>query len=204
MKEQLTSTVSVAVSRAARVRQTLWLTQSAFFAMLAVCVIVYHGHTANTDGISYYGVYGPTIPVLFAGFLTAAWGLWWVSGPMVLAGAPDLLGPGLRVIAIGLVVLLVTPFDRGTFLNWAHMITGVVMALVQIALSVALIVRRANWASICAFVVLLAGGIMGALSLPDWHVSLLLAGECLLEVGFAWCLIEWTSALSPGDRVPST
>lgn len=196
MGRPLATRESVAVAtEAARARQTLWVTQSCFFFALAVCLAIYHGHTADTDGISYYGVYLPTMPVLFAGYLTAAWGLWWSANSLVEAGAPGTLRPAMRLIAIGLAVLLVTPYDRGTFLNWAHMVTGVAMAVVQIAIALGVLARRPGPRTVGAFGLLLLGGVLAALSLPDWHISLLLAGECVLEVGFAWSLLEWTASL---------
>jgi hypothetical protein len=108
---------------------------------------------------------------------------------------------GLRVIAVGLVVLLATPYNQGTFLNWAHMVTGVTIAVIQLLTSVALLVRRPTVMAIGAFTALLAGGVIAAISLPDWHISLLLSGECLLEVGFAWSLIEWTYSLGARPRI---
>lgn len=201
MEEQLTSSLAEAVStHSLRARQALWLTQSVFFLALGICLVIYHGHVADTDGISYYGVYPPTMPVLFVGYLSAAGGLWWTSGVLVEAGAPILWRPATRALAIGLVVLLVTPYNQGAFLNWAHMVTGVAMALIQIALSVSVVRRRANLMSIGALVVLFTGGVLGAISLPDWDISLLLQGEILLEIGFAWSLIESTYALGPRTR----
>jgi hypothetical protein len=196
--EQLATPIDEAVgAHAQRARQTLWLTQSFFFVALAVCLAVYHGHVADNDGISYYGVYPPTMPVLFAGYLTAAGGLWWTSGVLVDAGAPTPLRAAMRVIAAGLVILLATPYNQGAFLNWAHMVTGVTIAVAQVLIAAALVWRRPNVMAIAALAVLLAGGALGAISLPDWHISLLLQGELLLEVGFAWGLIEWTYALGP-------
>jgi hypothetical protein len=196
VEERLATRVDPAVGAVAqRARQTLWLTQSFFFLALVVCLAIYHGHQADTDGISYYGVYPPTMPVLFAGYLTAAGGLWLASAPMEDAGAPLLLRPGVRIISVGLVVLLATPYNQGAFLNWAHMITGVSIAGVQVLISTSLLWRRPSLRAMGAFTVLLAGGVVGAISLPDWHISLLLLGECLLEAGFAWSLIEWTYAL---------
>ncbi len=202
MEEQLTSALKEAVStQSQRARQALWISQSVFFVALAVCLVIYHGHVAETDGISYYGVYAPTMPLLFAGYLTAAGGLWWSANLLVGARAPLLIRPALRILAVGLVVLLITPYNKGAFLNWAHMITGVTMALVQITLSFALVRRRPSFTSIAAALVLLTGGVMGALSLPDWHIALLLQGEILIELGFAWSLIEWTYALAPRELV---
>ncbi|MFI5036351.1 MAG: hypothetical protein ACHQFZ_09140 [Acidimicrobiales bacterium] len=201
MEDRLTTQVDDAVGGLAqRARQTLWFTQSFFFLALAVCWVIYHGHVAGTDGISYYGVYPPTMPMLFAGYLTAAGGLWLTSGLVVDAGAPALMRLAFRVIAVGMVVLLATPYNQGTFLNWAHMVTGVTIAATQVPIAVALVRRRPNLSSFGAFAVLLVGGVLGAISLPDWHIPLLLQGECLLEVGFAWSLIEWTYELGSRRR----
>jgi len=196
VEERLTTRVAErAGAHALRARQALWITQSFFFFALAVCVAIYHGHSAYTDGISFYGVYPPAMPVLFAGYLTAAGGLWWTANLVVGTDAPVWMRPGLRWIALGLVVLLATPYNQGTFLNWAHMVTGVSMAVPEVAIAVGLIRRRATFSSVAALTVLLTGGLLGALSLPNWHVSLLLPGECMLELGFGWSLLEWTYLL---------
>ncbi|MGH9020690.1 MAG: hypothetical protein ACRDV0_06680 [Acidimicrobiales bacterium] len=180
---------------AARARQTLIYTQAVFFCALAVCLVIKHGHVAETDGISFYGVYPPTMPALFTGYLVGAAGLWWTSGQFVAAGAPRWTLVAMRVIATGLVVLLATPYNPGTFLNWAHMSVGVTMGVAQVALVVDLLRRRRNPGLVTGACVGLFGGVLGAISLPDWHITLLLEGETLLEVGFAWCLIEWTHGL---------
>ena len=43
-----------------------------------------------------------------------------------------------------------------------------------------------------AFFLQLAGGIVAAVSLPDWGFNHMLDGEMVFELGFAWCLILWT------------
>jgi hypothetical protein len=77
---------------------------------------------------------------------------------------------GLRIIAFGLLLLLITPFNKGAFHNWTHMTIGVITAF--------------------------AGGALAATSLPDWNLAHLLQGEIVHEIGFRWCLIGWTYALS--------
>jgi hypothetical protein len=41
----------------------------------------------------------------------------------------------------------------------------------------------------------LAGGIIGALSLPDWRFQYLMYGELIFELGFCVCLFQWTRFL---------
>jgi len=182
-------------SAVARARQTLLITQSIFFLALAVCLLINHGHVAANDGISYYGVYVPTMPILFTGYFAAAAGLWWTSTYFTAAGAPPFTRAAFRAIAIGLIVLLATPYNQGAFLNWTHMTVGVSMALLQLGSSILLLRRWRTVGSTLGFSTQLAGGVLGALSLPNWHFTWLLQSECLFELGFGWCLLEWTFAL---------
>lgn len=177
-------------------RHVLALTQVLFFFSLVVCIIISHGTTAETDGISYYGVYSHTIPVVVIGFSIASYGLWRTSTYFDQVKAPALTVWGLRIVAVGLFVLLATPFNRGTFLNWAHMITGVTLALAQMGISLLLLVRHRSSRPIAGFVLQLMGGVIAAAALPDWHFIYLLQGETIMELGFGWCLIEWTYALN--------
>ncbi|MHB1208443.1 MAG: hypothetical protein ACYC1I_01900 [Acidimicrobiales bacterium] len=181
-------------------RQFLFATQLFFFATLLLCLLIVHSEIVENDGISFFGVYHRTIEILAVGFFVAAYGLWRTSSYFRSVGAPALLVVGLRVVAISLFVLLITPFDKGTFLNWAHMITGVAMALVELAITILLLVKYRGTASIGAFSVALGGGLLAAVSLPDWSFAYLFQGEVIYEVGFAWCLLEWTRIFEVDHR----
>lgn len=175
-------------------RRFLLGTQLFFFATLLLCLLIVHSEVVENDGISYFGVDYRTIEILTLGFVVAAYGLWRTSAYFQRADAPVLVVVGLRVIAISLFVLLITPFDQGAFLNWAHMITGVTMALVELAIATLLLVSYRGATSIAAFSVALGGGLIAAASLPNWGFPYLLQGEIIYEVGFCWCLIELTRA----------
>ena len=178
-------------------------TQTLFFVVLFGCVLVSHSRVAQRDGISYYAVNARTIAFAFVGYLVAAGGLWRLSQIFRAVDEERIVWWGLRVVAVVLVVLLVTPFNQGTFLNWAHMSAGVTGALAQLALGWRLVVRTRDpraWAAMC---VMLLGGVLAALSLPDWDFSALLQGEIVLEIGFAWCVWEWTKVLA-GASAPKT
>ena len=50
----------------------------------------------------------------------------------------------------------------------------------------------------------LAGGLLCAASLPDWHFAYLLPGEIIFQIGFAGSLLVGIRALSEPDvRVDS-
>lgn len=173
-------------------RHVLVLTQSLFFCSLLVCFVINHSPTAEVDGISFYGVYGPTILILIAGFTIAAAGLWRTARYFAITEAPVFSVVGLRILSLGLFALLLSPFNQGTFLNWAHMVTGVTMSLIQLGIAILILRMRRSALSLTGFAVQLLGGIIGALSLPDWSFTYLLQGETLFEIGFGLCLIQWT------------
>jgi hypothetical protein len=178
-----------------KARQVLLATQLFFFAVIAICVLISHSATTENDGISFFAVYHLTIPLIVPGFCVAAYGMWRTAAYFASSDAPQLTVLGLRVIAVGLLLLLVTPFNRGTVLNWTHMTIGVLVALVELVICFLLLVQHRAPGSVAAFFVALAGGIIAAFSLPDWHFEYLLQGEIVYEIGFSWCLIEWTYAL---------
>ncbi len=172
-------------------------TQGVFFAALVVCVLINASYTAQNDGISFYGVYGPTIALVVVGYGTAAVGLWRVGQWFARHGGPAVLFLGARVVAVGLMLLLITPYDEGAFLNWSHMTVGVVVALVQLASSIALLRRGATWRRVLLFSFQLAGGIVAAASLPDWHFPMLLVGESVYALGYALSLYAWVDVVIP-------
>ena len=176
-------------------------TQGVFFAALVVCVLINASYTAQNDGISFYGVYGPTIALVVVGYGTAAVGLWRVGQWFARHGGPAVLFLGARVVAVGLMLLLITPYDEGAFLNWSHMTVGVVVALVQLASTIALLRRGATGRRVLLLSFQLAGGIVAAASLPDWHFPMLLAGESVYALAYALSLYAWVDVvipLSPG------
>ena len=183
------------VTLEARARRLLTITQALFFLSLFVCLVISHGHEAQANGISYYGVYAPTMAFLVAGYAAAGIGLWRAANIFRFADAPAIVWIGLRFVAADLAVLLLTPYDRGEFFNWAHMVAGVAGALVQIGVAVSLVrVRRTSRAVLGLWVQML-GGVLAAISLPDWRLDVLLAGQIIFQIGFGSCLVEWASAL---------
>ncbi|MHB1087626.1 MAG: hypothetical protein ACYC19_02545 [Acidimicrobiales bacterium] len=181
-------------------RQLLFATQLFFFATLLLCLLIDHSAVVEMDGISFFGVYHGTVEILAVGFFVASYGLWRTSSHLRSVSAPALVVMGLRVVSISLVVLLITPFNKGTFLNWTHMVTGVAMALVELAITILLLVKYPGAASVGAFSVALGGGLIAAASLPDWSFAYLFQGEVIFEIGFGWCLLVWARIFEVGHR----
>ena len=196
-EESLTGALQVVARRLVARTQTL------FFVVLFGCVLVSHSRVAQRDGISFYAINARTIAFAFVGYLVAAAGLWRFSQILRAANEERLVWWALRVVAVVLVVLLATPFNKGPFLNWAHMTAGVMGALAQLALGWRLGVRTREAQAWGPLAVMLAGGGLAAFSLPDWQFAALLEGEIILEIGFAWCMWEWTKVLV-AEPTPTT
>lgn len=180
-----------AASPTSRPLRSLAVTQVVFFALLAWCVGIDHSRVVQMDGISFYGVFHRTVIQLGIAFVVAAWGLWRAAGHYLALGAPAWMAFGVRVVALSLFVVIATPFNQGTLLNWTHMSAGVAMALVQGAITLALLQRTTRPAALIAFVVQLAGGLVAFASLPDWRFAYLLQGEIAYQVGFSMALVVW-------------
>jgi hypothetical protein len=191
---------SGAVSVQTQTRHVLLATQSLFFLALAWCLILNHSATAENDGISFYGVHHQTVVLLVGGYAVAFVGLWLTSTHFRAAGVPNLTWIGLRVIAILLFVLLATPYNQGAFLNWTHMIAGILGAVIELEVALQLLRESRSARTVLGLAVLLFGGAISAASLPDWHFTYLLQGEIVFQIGFSWCLIEWTYALTERTR----
>ena len=182
-------------------RQVLGATQVVFFVCVAMCVAVAHPRAVESYGISYFGVHAPTLPIISIGYGVASVGLWRTARFLDLPSVAPFLTSGLRVIAIALPMLLLTPFNHGSFFNWAHMGIGIVIGVTQMGTATYLLIEQRRRVTTVAFVFQLVGGLLSAASLPDWGFNHMLDGELIFEVGFAWCMILWTYAVA--DR-PAT
>jgi hypothetical protein len=104
---------SQAVNVETQPRHLLLVTQLLFFFAPTWSLIINHSQTAENDGISFYGVYHESVPLLFGGYTVAYVGLWRTSTLFKVARVPSITWVGLRAIAILLFVFLVTPFNQG-------------------------------------------------------------------------------------------
>ncbi len=173
-------------------RHSLVATQVVFFACILACVVVDPSHQADSNGISYYGVHAPTLPLVAIGYVVGSIGVWRTARYVQLLDAPAVVGPGLRLVALALPAELLTPFNHGPFLNWTHMGIGVVIGVTQMLAGTVLMVRRPGPLTRATFLVQLVGGLIAAASLPSWGINQMILGEVIFALGFSGCLVRWT------------
>ncbi len=174
------------------VRRLLLLTQLVFFTSLIVCWVVAGGARASANGISYYGVYLPTLPIITVGYLAASVGLWRTATYFTYLEQAQFVVFGLRYIALGLIGLLLVPYNINGYWSAGHTILGVTGAVMQVAMTIVLLRPLHSWRGWIAFVTQISGGLVAFAALPDWKFGYLLQGETIFQIGFGWCLLELT------------
>src|SRR5665213_2863358 len=84
--------------------------------------------TPSDQSDTFYGVYHETVALLIGGYAVAFVGLWRTSTHFRAAGVAALTWVCLKDITIFLFTLLAALYTLGAFLNWTHMIAGVLGA----------------------------------------------------------------------------
>ncbi len=150
-----------------------------------VCTVMIWNNNVNVYGISYFGVTTPTLPIVAIGFL---------AGSVILIMAsrkfPDVPPYGLvkwtlRIVSVGILLLLLTPYTLDTFFNWTHMILGASIFIVELYTGGVLCFRHLHdRLSKYALIIQFMGGVLAALSLPDNMLNFMLEGEVIFQIGF--------------------
>ncbi|MDA8262852.1 MAG: hypothetical protein M0Z47_08475 [Actinomycetota bacterium] len=153
---------------------------------LAACMAISYGKAASTYGVSYYGVHLDTLWILAVGFMTTSYLLYSSARAVDPRDPPAMVSLSLKVLAVGLIALLLTPYTVDTFFNWTHMIIGASIFGLQMAVGAVLAFKvlddRLGWLGVA---VEFGGGVLAALSLPDHMLTYMLQGEIIFQVGFA-------------------
>ncbi len=176
-----------------------------FFGSVAVCLAISHSATTEHDGISYFSVRSTTLPVILLGYACVIIGMLTAVRRLPDNQLGNRLSLAMRCMPVLFVALLVTPFNKGTLLNWTHMTIGVSLALAQGVVTVWLCSILPTARVLASAALELAGGGVSALSLPDSSFNYLLQGELLFNLGFCLCLIAVVHAAAtappPSDVV---
>jgi hypothetical protein len=150
------------------------------------------GDRASANGISFFGVYWPTLPIIALGYLSSSVGLWRTATYFQYLDQSKVVVFGLRYIAVGLVGLLLLPYNVNGYFNLGHTILGISGALTQVTMALVLLRPLHSWRGWLAFAIQIGGGLVAFAALPDWKFGYLLQGETIFQIGFGLCLIELT------------
>lgn len=172
--------------RTGSVLRTLIASELILFATIAICTIVLHSNQVNIYGISYFGVRLETLPIVATGFSIGGFLLVYSSKKLPTHQKPwQLIQLTLRVVGIGIVLLLLTPYTVDTFFNWTHMIIGALIFALQMYCGIVITLRfSADRISKLALLVEFIGGVLAMFSLPDNMLNFMLEGEVIFQVGF--------------------
>jgi len=157
---------------------------SAVFVLLLVCILIRPAGLAANDGLSYFGAYATTIVPYSAAFLLNAY-MYWRAGQQVKS--PKYLGPSLKIMAVMLVGLVLTPH---TLLDPIHTVFGATLFSLQLIMSAWLVIKN-KFDRVDTGLVLseLFAGLMSFYYLPKLH-GLLLQWQIIFQVSFAALLVR--------------
>ncbi len=156
-----------------------------YLLTVMVCTVMIWNNNVNVYGISYFGVTTPTVPIIAIGFVTGSTILIMASRKIPSTPPYGLVKATLRIVSIGIVLLLLTPYTVDTFFNWAHMTLGAIIFAIEMYTGAVLCVKHmhdrfSKWALALQFF----GGILAMFSLPDNMLNFMLEGEVLFQIGF--------------------
>lgn len=181
-----------------RQRALLFFTgqQVCFFGGLAICIALRPAGLGANDGISYYGIFGNTFPFYLVSLVgTATFSL--LAARVI--SSPELrpLRYGLLAFSLLIAVIAFTPYFISTFLDWLHTLTGVVMFVIQFALSFWLLARLqwVGWPLYFVVLELLTGAVSIVYVLPS-H-GFLIQGQIGFQLAFAALLLYGFRKLLP-------
>lgn len=150
-----------------------------------VCTIMIWNNNVNVYGISYFGVTTPTLPIVAIGFVAGSAILIMASRKLPSFAPYGLVRLTLRVVSVGIVLLLLTPYTVDTFFNWAHMSLGAIIFAIEMYTGAVLCFRHmhdllSKWALALQFF----GGVLAMFSLPNNMLNFMLEGEVIFQLGF--------------------
>lgn len=150
-----------------------------------ICTVMIWNNNLNIYGISYFGVTTPTVPIIAIGFV--AGGILLILASRKIPGTPPhgLIRMTLRIVSVGLIMLLLTPYTLDTFFNWTHMAMGSMIFIIELYTGGVICFKyQRDRLSKYALAIQFLGGVIAAFSLPDNMLNLMLEGEVVFQLGF--------------------
>lgn len=153
--------------------------------LFLLCIVLQPEGLRANDGLSYYGVYWLTIIPFLAAFILYETALWRAADSLGHTPKTRMLALGIRLAAILAMAVALTPH---TFLNgWMdnpHAVIGLVLFLVQLAISIKLLRMGFHWIDAGLVIIELAGGAACAYYSMFEH-GWLLQSQAIFQVAFA-------------------
>lgn len=172
--------------------------QICFFGGLAICIALRPDGLGANAGISYYGTFGDTFPFYLMSLLgTATFSLLTAR----LISLPDLKKLRVGLLAFGLLLIAIafTPYFVSMFMDLLHTAAGIILFIVQLALSFWLLARLqwAIWPLFFVSLEMVAGAISLIYVLPSY--GFLIQGQICFQAAFAALLFMGFKELLPAS-----
>lgn len=174
----------------------LAIQQICFFGGLAVCVALRPAGLGANGGMSYYGIFPNTFPYYALSFLgTSITSL--LAARFISTRELRPLRYGLLAFGILIIIITFTDYSWSAFFDWSHTIAGVILFIVQFAVSFWILARLkwARWPLFFLFLEAVAGGVSIVYVLPS-H-GFLIQGQAAFQLAFAGLLFFGFRGLLP-------
>lgn len=163
----------------------LIISEIVIFTTITICTALIWNNNLNIYGISYFGVNFKSLPIIATGFVIGSIFLNISSSRLPNAPYERLLRFTLKIVAFGILLMLLTPYTVDTFFNWTHMAVGAAIFATEMYAGVYLAFRHSrDLFSRIALLVQFVGGLLAMFSLPDNMLNFMLQGEVIFQFGF--------------------
>ena len=167
-------------------RRLLLLAQFAFWSCVVLCFAVTGGGLGHNHGFSVYGGRWTTILPWAVGIAAAAMLIWRAADALADEDPP--LARFLRVNALLLAFILLTPDSIDRFFYVAHIVASVVLFLFQALVGLWLVLRARTSLVLQLYLLQIGAGLVAGASQAQW-IGLLSPGILVFQVAFGGLLV---------------
>lgn len=163
----------------------------AFFGAMTICIILSQQAITTNQGLSYYGVTAQTLVPYAIGFLLSAYFVFRASfGLRKLGQEGKYVAIALRILAVLMIGVLVTPYAISERLYEIHVAISSLLFVVELLLAIWFVMfLRPDWINRLLGVAVFASGIVAFLSLRS-TLRYMVAAQLIYELCFALMLLR--------------
>jgi hypothetical protein len=180
--------------------RSILLGQVCLYTGLIICVLLKPNGLAVNDGTSYFGIYRETFFTYAFGLLGAAYFAARASAQLPPNAA--LLRQALKVYALLIVGIVITPYAVGKWIDYLHITFGSALFSLQLLLSCWLVWQlHYVWWSVALTLVELVSGIAAAIYLGPSH-GLLFQAQVIFQLAFGALFVLSLQRLEVAQSAP--
>jgi len=177
----------------------LFLSQLCLYVPLIICSLIDNHVVITNGGVSNFGNYAPTVALYTTAFSLCTLFLWLAADKLIKLARHNLIHIAYSLALIGLLYLLVLlstfPRHYSFVYSEAHDYLGIALYAIEFIFSLYLLISFFSYELLSAFIIEVAGMMMGLLSILA-VVHFLYWGQVIGGVSFGYILVNHTNYLT--------